>query len=82
MEQPTQTAEQERTPATEQGSVALLPCPFCGSERLLHCMPHPTGHYDSILCLWCKGEGPPAKSKQEAIDLWNQREPPPPSKAA
>lgn len=55
----------------------LKPCPFgCGKEYLTiydyqnyYNLPY---HW-KVRCGKCGGEGPLAKSRQEAIDAWNKR---------
>lgn len=61
--------EPTRTPATEQGSVKLLPCPFCG------CIGTVTRPKWKVMCINCNAEGPQRVTNHEAKAAWNHRTP-------
>lgn len=50
-------------------------CPFCGSESLDDtCTGSDSkGTFYFVFCDTCDTEGPPARSKAEAIEKWNER---------
>jgi Lar family restriction alleviation protein len=50
----------------------LLPCPFCGSERIRHCDTTPAGQH-WFACDECSCEGPPSDIKAAALTAWNTR---------
>lgn len=45
----------------------LLPCPFCGCERIQE------RGFRRFECPACRAEGPPMKTRAEAITAWNTR---------
>lgn len=45
---------------------SLLPCPFCGSEKLSQDSPY-------IVCEECGAFGPDIKDGRSGVELWNQR---------
>ena len=47
----------------------LKPCPFCGSD-MTDCE---SGYHWTVICKQCFAEGPPAKEKEFAIKMWNER---------
>ena len=47
----------------------LRPCPFCGSDRLLHT----GGARVWVSCIACYGEGPVLRDKSAASEAWNRR---------
>lgn len=51
----------------------LLPCPFCGLEDSVEVSASPG--YCFARCKNCEAEGPFARTKEEAIELWNRRVP-------
>ena len=55
--------------------IELLPCPFCGSKKLMFGYAFKPGHNDSrkIECAECESHGPIRDGKQAAADAWNER---------
>jgi len=61
---------------TKAGDLALLPCPFCGSERVVYEQyQHSSGERWRVLCLDCMAGVDPghAQMKVDVRDLWNRR---------
>ena len=52
--------------------MTIKECPFCGDHEV---SPHGRANAHWIVCQGCKAEGPIADDKNEAIELWNDREP-------
>jgi len=51
----------------------ILPCPYCGSEKVRidsWVIPEPGF---CVVCQECQGEGPIGHSDAEALNLWNTR---------
>lgn len=56
--------------------VKLLPCPFCGSERLDDsCQDYDDqGAFFFVFCQQCETEGPTSRNHNAALSAWNTRE--------
>lgn len=48
----------------------LIPCPFCGSEKIR--MLSQMGRF-SAWCIKCDAEGPTDREQSNAVALWNRR---------
>lgn len=58
------------------GDLALLPCPFCGSEEVMYEMyPHRAGERVRVVCMGCMAMLDPgyAQQKYTVRDMWNKR---------
>lgn len=53
--------------------VKLKPCPFCGGEAHIQCIPHFEGKHYYGLCLTCKAKTLPEKTEDAAAVHWNKR---------
>ncbi len=56
---------------TTHESLMVLPCPFCGSDHIMHF----GTNGDSLYCRTCNAEGSGAISGtvEEAVEKWNTR---------
>jgi Lar family restriction alleviation protein len=52
-------------------SAYLKPCPYCGAETWIG--PATSGTAARCLCFGCGALGPPARTTESAILLWNTR---------
>ena len=60
----------------KDGDLALLPCPFCGSDSIVYMSyDHAVGKRWAAVCMGCMAEVDPgwAQSKSAVQELWNKR---------
>lgn len=62
---PSQASTIENEASSEDHS--LLPCPFCGSEKL------DTQTFTYVICDKCGAFGPYPRKGKSGVELWNQR---------
>lgn len=69
--------EDEVTSYRVEGSVPLLPCPFCGDATRINAPPNGTQKSTFVLCMRCGGSGPNSWGHEDnapyAIAAWNRR---------
>lgn len=51
----------------------LLPCPFCGTDKVAVCQSERTDPVFWVECIRCNAEAQPSADKAEAIAAWNTR---------
>ena len=51
----------------------LLPCPFCGSDKLSIYRPYKYMDSYHVECMDCGAEGSISPIENEAVNLWNTR---------
>jgi Lar family restriction alleviation protein len=61
-------------PDLTKADTRLIPCPFCGSTRIVNWLSHDVvKNMWCVFCETCNSEGPHSENEEEAIILWNKR---------